>query len=94
MSKISSDNLKGNYLKAYKALEKIGAPVFVRSDRPDGFMISAETGGSGPNGLPWADYYDNCSQPFGVNPAIESILSANKLFSEWENPGALGVYDI
>jgi hypothetical protein len=30
---------------------------------------------------------------FGVNKKIQAILDDYGLFSEWQNPGALGVYD-
>jgi len=93
MSKIGIEGLKGSYLKAYKALAKIGCPVFVRSDQPKIFMISAEDGGSGPDGFPWADCYGQHGA-FGVNPAIDAILSKNGLFAEWENPGGLAVYPV
>ena len=86
---IAPDALTGKYKAAFAALTAIGAPVFVRSDRPDGFMISAEEGTCGPNGMPWADYFE-----FGVNTAIEVILTKHGLFAEWETAGALGVYEV
>jgi|TARA_B110000881_G_C18425737_1_gene438312 hypothetical protein len=76
--------------RAFEALEKIGAPVFVNED---GMFISGEDNGS----VCWADYY--CEFPggalddFGVNNKINKILEARGLFAEWVNPGLLGVYE-
>lgn len=97
--------MKLNARRAYRALQKIGAPVFERySDGSQvecgGFKISAEQAGAddwfypgskdnAPDGLPWADYWDWGTHNFGVHPLIEGVLQEYGLMSEWEHPGAL-----
>jgi hypothetical protein len=83
--------MKRNYRLAFNALKKIGVPVYERDDMGGRFQISAEE----PESYKWADYYSSSSSwNFGVNPQIDSILSKHGLFSEWINPGELGVYQL
>lgn len=85
--------MKKPYCFAFKALEKIGAPVIEGDDygSPDGFRISAEMNDK----VIWADYYEGVfwkDFEFGVNPKIVAILRKYGLHAEWINPGVLGVY--
>jgi hypothetical protein len=84
--------MKRQYIKAYNALKKIGVPVYVRHDMDGRFQISAEE----PESYKWADYYADARSDwnFGVNPKIEETLKKYGLFSEWINPGELGVYEL
>lgn len=90
--------MKRHAKKAFTALKKIGAPVFVRGegDGEEGphFIISAEDNSQ----RIWADYMETGADleggsSFGVCSEVIDILDANGLYCEWENPGALGVYD-
>lgn len=80
------------YTKAFNALQKLGCPVFVHSDAPNRFDISAEES----NSDEWASFYngDHSDWIFGVNPKVNEILSKHGLFAEWMNPGHLRVYEI
>lgn len=85
--------MKRAYLKAYNALKKIGVPVYVRDDMNGRFQISAEE----PESYQWCDYWDGSRRPewdFGVNPIVDKVLRKHGLFSEWINPGELGVYEL
>jgi hypothetical protein len=85
--------MKRQFLNAYNALKKIGVPVYVRDDMDGRFQISAED----PESYKWCDYYDGHhlqDWAFGVNPKIDAVLKKNGLFSEWINPGELGVYQL
>lgn len=78
---------------AFNALKKIGAPVFERSD-VGAFVISAENNDE----TQWADYYmefgiNRDSEIPGVHPDICSILDKYNIYAEWENPGALIVFE-
>jgi hypothetical protein len=88
--------MKRHARKAFTALKKIGAPVFVREgEEGPYFCISAEDNGE----KTWADYYMMTDGPelegwrFGVCAEVIDILDANGLYCEWENPGSLSVYD-
>jgi len=84
--------MKRQFRNAYNALKKLGVPVYVRDDMNGRFQISAEA----PDSYKWADYYayarDNWD--FGVNPIVDKVLKKYGLFSEWINPGELGVYEL
>ena len=85
--------MKTIYTKAYIALKKLGVPVYTRDDMDGRFQISAEE----PESYKWADYYEGDMHEgwiFGVNPKIDEVLSKYGLFSEWINPGELGVYQL
>jgi hypothetical protein len=85
--------MKTIYTKAYIALKKLGVPVYTRHDMDGRFQISAED----PESYKWADYYEGDAHPgwiFGVNPKIDEVLNKYGLFSEWINPGELGVYEL
>jgi hypothetical protein len=84
--------MKKDFRNAYNALKKMGVPVYVRDDMDGRFQISAEDSES----YKWADYYayDRADWIFGVNPKIDEVLKKYGLFSEWINPGELGVYYI
>lgn len=84
--------MKKDFRNAYNALKKMGVPVYVRDDMDGRFQISAEDFES----YKWADYYayDRADWIFGVNPKIDEVLKKYGLFSEWINPGELGVYYI
>lgn len=83
-------NMKRNFRLAFNALKKLGVPVYERADMNGRFQISAEESES----YKWCDYnaYNRPGWDFGVNPQIDSVLSKYGLFSEWINPGELGVY--
>lgn len=83
--------MKQKFRLAFNALQKLGVPVYVRDDMDGRFQISAEE----PDSYKWADYYESPSSwIFGVNPQVESTLTKYGLFSEWINPGELGVYQL
>lgn len=83
--------MKQNFRLAFNALKKLGVPVYVRDDMDGRFQISAEE----PDSYKWANYYESPSSwAFGVNPQVESTLAKYGLFSEWINPGELGVYQL
>ncbi len=76
--------LKGNLLKAYVALHKLGCPVLVREgDTEQQFFISAETATE----QIWCNYYD-MGYPY-INPQIERTLEPLHVGVDWENPGCL-----
>ena len=82
--------MKKPYSHAFKALEKMGVPVYKWEDT---FRISAEHESS----YMWADYYVGPSIPswdFGINPKIDRALAKYGLFCEWINPGEIGVWKI
>ena len=84
--------MKRNYRFAFNKLKALGVPVYERDDMDGRFQISAEDSES----YKWCDYYDG-NRPgwvFGVNPQVEGTLAKYGLFSEWINPGELGVYKI
>lgn len=83
--------MKRNFRLAFNALKKLGVPVYERDDMDGRFQISAEE----PESYRWCDYYEGDRNPgwvFGVNPQVEGTLAKYGLFSEWINPGELGVY--
>jgi len=84
--------MKRDYRNAYNALKKLGVPVYVRDDMDGRFQISAEE----PDSYLWANYYAYNREDwvFGVNPTIDYVLKKYGLFSEWINPGELGVYQL
>jgi len=82
--------MKRNYVKAFNALKKLGVPVYVREDMNGRFQISAED----PESYKWCNYYSEEGWDFGVNPKIDAVLKKSGLFSEWINPGELGVYEL
>ncbi|MCP4127359.1 MAG: hypothetical protein GY753_09885 [Gammaproteobacteria bacterium] len=95
--------MNANAKKAFNELRKIGAPA-LDSDWGGHFPISAEPYGHDdgfykgakdcdPNGMDWANYYNQGYGLFGVSPYITEILDKYGLFAEWVNPGVLAVYD-
>lgn len=84
--------MKREFRYAYEALKKLGVPVYVRDDMDGRFQISAEESESDQ----WCDYYQYMREDwnFGINPKIDEVLKRYGLFSEWINPGELGVYRI
>lgn len=84
--------MKRQFRNAFNALKKLGVPVYVRDDMGGRFQISAEE----PESYKWADYYAyaRAGWDFGVNPLIDQVLKKYGLFSEWINPGELGVYEL
>ena len=84
--------MKRIYIKAFNALKKMGVPVYVRDDMDGRFQISAED----PESYKWANYYADARADwdFGVNPVIGQVLKKYGLFTEWINPGELGVYEL
>ena len=80
---------------AYDTLKKLGVPVYIHRGESYHFLISAEENYD----TIWADYYamsdgtygDLCDS--GVNAKINKVLDDYSLFSEWQNPGGLGVFD-
>jgi hypothetical protein len=82
--------MKANFRKAFNELKKMGVPVYEREDMNGRFQISAEE----PDSYLWANYYayNRDGWDFGVNPTVDRVLKKHGLFSEWINPGELGVY--
>jgi hypothetical protein len=84
--------MKTRYLQAYRALKLLGVPVFTNEDhaKHGNFGINAEDSAS----ATWCDYYGSpYDWDFGVNPAIDSLLTQFGLMAEWVNPSLLGVYE-
>jgi hypothetical protein len=81
--------MKRIYIKAFNQLQKLGCPVFERSDY-DGFFVSAEQ----PDSWKWADMnnYRADWQYENTNPKLDEVLHQNGLFCEWENAGCLIVH--
>jgi len=80
------------YKLAYQALKVMGVPVFTNADndRLGNFFIDGEARRSDE----WISYH--FPPPhfiFGVNPALESILSQFNLRCEWVNPSLMAVYE-
>ena len=83
--------MKRNFRTAFNRLKKLGVPVCERDDMEGRFQISAED----PESYKWCNYYESPpSWIFGVNPQLEGNLGKCGLFSEWINPGELGVYKL
>jgi len=80
---------------AYNTLKKMGVPMYIHEGESYHFLISAEENYD----TIWADYYamsdgtygDLCD--FGINEKINRVLNDYGLFSEWQNPGAVAVFD-
>ena len=84
--------MKRNFRLAFNALKKLGVPVYERDDMNGRFQISGED----PESYKWCDYYayNRPGWDFGVNPQVEGNLAKYGLYSEWINPGELGVYSL
>lgn len=81
--------MKRIYTKAFNALKKLGVPVYEHVDDDGNFSINAEAVGA----TDWVDYYDGIYLwADTINPKIEDVLRANRLYAEWVNPGRLAVY--
>jgi hypothetical protein len=83
--------MKRAYIKAYNELKKMGCPVFLRSDYPDTFLISAEE----PDSYMWADYdayADGRWDGENTSPKLEAVMRKYDLFCEWETTGCLIVH--
>lgn len=82
--------MKKEYRKAYKALQKMGVPVFEHWDWEDGFDISAEREGS----QDWLSYWRMADEEwtFGIHPDVNQVLNENGLYAEWVNPAHARVY--
>jgi hypothetical protein len=89
--------MKRNARTAYDKLKALGVPMYIHDGETYHFLISAEENYD----TVWADYYAMTDgvlyyddlDDFGVNEKINEILDQHGLFCEWQNPGALGVYD-
>ena len=89
--------MKQHARSAYDKLKALGVPMYIHEGEPYHFLISAEENYD----TVWADYYAMTDgvlyyddlDDFGVNEKINAILDKHDLFCEWQNPGALGVYD-
>ena len=89
--------MKRHAKSAYTKLKSMGVPMYIHEGESYHFLISAEENYD----TIWADYWAmsdgyTCGDQlddFGVNKKIQAILDDYGLFSEWQNPGALGVYD-
>lgn len=84
--------MKRNFRLAFNALKKLGVPVYERDDMNGRFQISAEE----PESYKWCNYhaYNREGWNFGVNPQVDGTLAKYGLFSEWINPGELGVFQL
>jgi hypothetical protein len=89
--------MKRNARSAYNKLKALGVPMYIHEGESYHFLISAEENYD----TVWANYYAMTDgvlyyddlDDFGVNEKINAILDKHDLFCEWQNPGALGVYD-
>jgi len=87
--------MKRHAKSAYTKLKNMGVPMYIHEGESYYFLISAEENYD----TVWADYWAMSDgsygdlDDFGVNKKIQAILDDYGLFSEWQNPGALGVYD-
>ena len=89
--------MKRNARTAYDKLKALGVPMYIHDGETYHFLISAEENYD----TIWADYYAMTDgvmyyddlDDFGVNEKINEILDQHGLFCEWQNPGALAVFD-
>ena len=89
--------MKRNARTAYDKLKALGVPMYIHDGETYHFLISAEENYD----TIWADYYAMTDgvmyyddlDDFGVNEKINAILDQHGLFCEWQNPGALAVFD-
>jgi hypothetical protein len=102
---IDNGSLPKHVRLAFNALVRLDAPVYNHGpdDGPEYFIIGAELRDD--DDVLFADYYgkeikefiDNegvIHHAFGVRDDVHKILNKYNLFSEWMNPGQLGVYDV
>lgn len=81
-------SIKKQAEKAFKELEKLGAPV-KSSEGYQGrgfFWISAEEEESGL----WLDYFDL----YWGSQRLQDVLEKHGLYFEWENPGFATVHEV
>jgi len=98
--------MQRNARTAFKALEKLGAPVFDHGDREDQwgahFILSGELRST--DDSYFADYWQEelreyidetgkIQNPFGIRTDVNDILTANDLYAEWIDGGTCGIYD-
>ena len=85
--------MKRNFRSAFNALKKLGVPVREYNyNGEDKFWISAEESES----YRFLNYYDGYRIPgweFGVSPAITDTLRKYGLWTEWQNPAQLNVWE-
>lgn len=89
--------MKRNARTAYDKLKALGVPMYIHDGETYHFLISAEENYD----TIWANYYAMTDgvmyyddlDDFGVNEKINEILDQHGLFCEWQNPGALAVFD-
>jgi len=89
--------MKRNARTAYDKLKALGVPMYIHDGETYHFLISAEENYD----TVWANYYAMTDgvmyyddlDDFGVNEKINAILDQHGLFCEWQNPGALAVFD-
>ena len=87
--------MKRHAKSAYTMLKNMGVPMYIHESESYNFLISAEENYD----TIWADYWAMSDgaygdlDDFGVNEQINYVLNMYNLFCEWQNPGALGVYD-
>jgi hypothetical protein len=87
--------MKRHAKSAYTMLKNMGVPMYIHEGESYHFLISAEENYD----TIWADYWAMTDgsygdlDDFGVNEKINKVLDQYDLFCEWQNPGALGVYD-
>lgn len=86
-----------NMRNAYRALKKLGAPVFTNTDniQHGNFKISAEDNVD----RVWADYYcefgiNRDNRTPGVDKDICDIMERYDLYLEWENAGCLTAWPV
>ena len=76
------------YARGLAMLLEMGVDAFVVDDA---LIISGE---SDHNDKFFIDYYQYNWGCFGVDQEVEDSLNKMGLFSEWINPGTLGVYEM
>ena len=87
--------MKRHAKSAYTKLKNMGVPMYIHEGESYHFLIR----GVGNIVKVWADFWGMVEgsvgglEYFGVNGKINKVLNEYDLVCEWQNPGALGVYD-
>ena len=92
--------MKRNARTAFNAIQRIGAPVYDRSEESAEFILGAERVKD--NDPKYADYYQDeirervedgkVINAMGIDERINRILRNNGLHAEWINVAMVGIY--
>jgi hypothetical protein len=78
---------------AYKKLQALNCPVFVRGDENEYSSVEFYISGEDEESYLWVDYYGEFRGGDSyVSPKIERILERHNLEYDWENPGCICIF--